>query len=77
MAESVMEQKVFDCIVEYIKEHGYSPSTRDLCEMTHSASTSSVHRYVHNLMDKGKIETDHEFGTPRALRVVGYEFRKL
>lgn len=77
MTESVIEQKVFDCIVEYMKEHDYSPSTRDLCEMTHLASTSSVHRYIHNLIDKGKIETDHEFGTPRALRVVGYEFRKL
>ena len=76
MAESVMEQKVFECIVEYIKEHKYPPSMRDLCEMTHLASTSSVHRYVHNLIDKGKIETDHEFGTPRALRVVGYDFVK-
>ncbi len=77
MAESVMEQKVFDCILEYMKEHGYSPSTRDLCEMSGLKSTSGVHRYIHSLMDKGKIETDHEFGTPRALRVVGYEFRKL
>lgn len=77
MKENVMEQKVFDCIVEYIKQHNYSPSMKDICELTGLKSTSNAHRYVHILMDKGKLETDHEFGVPRALRVVGYEFRKL
>lgn len=77
MTEYSPEQMIFDCIVKYIKEHGYSPSVRDLCEMSGYKSTSSVHKLVRGLIEKGKIETDHEFGTPRALRVVGYEFRKL
>lgn len=71
-----MEEKVFNAIVDYIKEHGYSPSFRDLCDLTGLKSTSNIHYYVHKLMDKGKIESDHEFGTPRALRVVGYKFIK-
>ena len=77
MVGSVMEQKVFDCIVEYIKEYNYPPSIRDLCKLTGLKSTSSVHRYVHNLMNKGKIETNGKFGISRALGVVGYKFRKL
>lgn len=77
MVGSVMEQKVFDCIVEYIKEYNYPPSIRDLCKLTGLKSTSSVHRYVHNLMNKGKIETNCKFGISRALGVVGYKFRKL
>lgn len=77
MSESIMEQKVFDCIVEYIKEYNYPPSIRELCKLTGLKSTSSVHRYVHNLMDKGKIETDHKLGMPRTLSVIGYKFRKL
>lgn len=77
MKESVMEQKVFNCIAEYIKEHNYPPSIRELCELTGIKSTSSVHRYVCDLIQKGKIETDSKIGTSRALRVVGYEFRKL
>lgn len=77
MRESIMEQKVFDCIVEYIKEHNYPPSMRDLCELTGIKSTSSAHKYVCNLIQKGKIETDGKIGASRALRVVGYEFRKL
>lgn len=77
MEEYSPEQMIFEHIVEYIKDHGYPPSVRDLCEMSGYKSTSSVHKLVRNLIKDGKIETDHEFGTPRALRVVGYEFRKL
>lgn len=75
--KGIMKEKVFDAIVDYIKEHQYPPSMRDLCELTCLKSTSSVYRYVQILMDEGKIESDHEFGTPRAIRVVGYEYRKL
>lgn len=71
-----MEEKVFNAIVEYIKEHGYAPSFSDLCNLTGLKSKSSVHKYVHNLIKKGKIESDHDFSTPRAIRVVGYEFVK-
>ena len=71
-----MEEKVFNAIVEYIKEHKYAPSVRELCDLTGLKSTSSVHRYIHNLIKKGKIESDHDFSTPRALRVAGYEFVK-
>lgn len=74
---SIMKEKVFSAIVEYIEEHKYPPSMRDLCDLTGLKSTSNVYRYVHILMDEGRIESDHEFGTPRALRVVGYEYQKI
>lgn len=71
-----MEEKVFNAIVAYIKEHKYPPSVRELCDLTGLKSTSSVHRHIHKLIKKGKIESDHGISTPRALRVVGYNFVK-
>lgn len=77
MKQGKMKEKVYNSIVEYTQKHKYPPSMRDLLELTGLKSTSSVYRYVHILMDEGRIESDHEFGTPRALRVAGYEYRKI
>ena len=37
------QKNLLRCIVKYQKAHGFSPSVRDLCEMTGVRSTSTVH----------------------------------
>ena len=37
------QENLLRCIVRYQEEHGFSPSVRDLCEMTGVRSTSTVH----------------------------------
>lgn len=68
--------KVYASIIEYVQEHGYAPTVREICELTGYKSTATVQRYLEKLKDSGRIETDKGFGTPRAIRVVGYKFVK-
>ena len=69
-------EKVYNAVVAYIQEHQYPPSVRELCDMTGLKSTSSIHAHITRLISDGRLETDSEPGTPRALRVPGYQFVK-
>ena len=51
------QQAVLDAIIEYFKTHGYSPTLRELTEMTGSNSLSAIHDYVNVLEKKGYITT--------------------
>lgn len=67
-------EKIKKFIILYIKEHGYSPSFKEIGEAVNLKSKSSVSNHIKKMMDSGMIETDGEFGTPRAIRVPGYRF---
>ena len=45
-------------IIFYIKEHGYAPTVREICEMTNLKSTSSVQSYLCKMFEEGELETD-------------------
>ncbi|GFN35401.1 LexA family protein [Tepidimicrobium xylanilyticum] len=62
------ESKLFDAIVKYIDENGYSPSIRELSEIVGFKSTSTVHRYLSKLEEKGYIERKEN--SSRALKVI-------
>ena len=47
------QKNLLRCIVNYQKAHGFSPSVRDLCEMTGVRSTSTVHAQLKALEEKG------------------------
>ena len=64
-------------IIEYICEHGYSPSVRDICEMTGLKSTCSVQWHLQVMFEKGILERDGVHGQTRAIRVPGYKFVKV
>jgi len=49
------QKDIYDGIVEYQKEHGFSPTVRELCRICGLASTSSVHSHLKALEDKGYI----------------------
>ncbi|WP_186292128.1 MULTISPECIES: LexA family transcriptional regulator [Bacillus] len=52
---TVRQQEVYDYIKIYIEENHFPPSVRDICDGTLLSSTSSVHRYLEILEQKGYI----------------------
>ena len=70
-------EEILQVIINYIEQHGYPPTTREIGEMTGIRSTSSVHAHLQRLLREGKIETDAGFGVPRAIRIPGYKFQKV
>lgn len=72
-----VDYKIRDYIVEYIKQHGYSPSIREIAEDMGYKSISCVQGHLQKMLKHGVIETDAGIGSPRAIRVPGYRFEKI
>lgn len=72
-----VRKRILGAIVSYIKEHGYAPTVREICDMVGLKSTSSVQSHLIRMLADGVIETDAGLGTPRAIRVPGYKFVKI
>lgn len=68
--------KVYGVIKEYIIEKGYSPSIREICQITGYKSTSSVHNHIQTLIREGRVivKEGMEPGTPRTLCLHGYHY---
>lgn len=49
------QQQVLDFIQAYVRDHGYPPSVRDICEGIGVRSTSTVHGYLTRLERGGYI----------------------
>lgn len=60
--------KIKKCIFDYVEEHEYAPSIREICEITEIKSTSTVQNYMKLLFLTGVLESEHE-GCPRAFRI--------
>lgn len=69
-----MKEKILKFITGYIKQHGYPPSRREIGEGVGLRSTSSVQSHIVSMLEAGMLESDDEYGTPRALRVPGMKF---
>lgn len=67
--------RIFAYIVGYFDSHGYAPSYKEIAYHCNLKSVSSVHAQIQKLIEVGKLGTDH-YGSPRALRLEGYEIRK-
>lgn len=72
-----VDYKIRDYIVEYIKQHGYSSSIREIAKDMGYKSTSSVQGHLQKMLKHGVVETDTGIGSPRAIRVPGYRFEKI
>lgn len=66
--------RILDFVIEYIKEHGYSPTTEEIGIGVDLKSKSTVNHHIHIMLDAGMLETDAEWGSARALRVPGMKF---
>lgn len=62
------DQEMYNIIMLYIAQNGFSPTIRELCTMTGLKSTSSVHNRLKKLENLGKIQKLSE--CPRTITVV-------
>ena len=67
---SKSQQKIFDYLKECAGE-GRVPSVREICEETGLSSTSTVHRHLKALEEKGLISREH--GVNRCIQINGME----
>jgi repressor LexA len=67
------QQEIWDFLVDYVDEHGYPPTVREIGEAVGLASPSTVHAHLANLERAGLLRRDPT--KPRALELVGREGR--
>lgn len=63
-----LREKIYTFIREYISEHGYSPSIRDIENATGAGSTAQVAYHVNKLVIQGRIT--YTPGLARTIRLV-------
>lgn len=61
------QEEILDFIKKRIKEKGYPPAVREICEATGLRSTSTVHGHLTRLEKKGYIKRDPS--KPRAIEI--------
>lgn len=71
-----IRERILQVVIEYIQEHGYPPTVREIGGMVGLKSTSSVQNHLKKMFENGMLETDNEFSQPRAIMVPGYKFVK-
>ena len=65
------QEKILAFIKQEVREKGYPPSVREICEAVSLKSTSTVHGHLQRLEKKGLLHRDEM--TPRAIEVLGEE----
>lgn len=66
-----VRQDILEYIKQYIRQHSYPPSRREIGDGVGLKSTASVQSHINRMLSEGILETDVEAGSPRALRVPG------
>ena len=67
-------KRVYDFILEFIMQNGYSPSVDEIAAGSGVSSKASVHECLLMLQMMGKIEMKRN--TARTIRLVGYKLVK-
>jgi repressor LexA len=62
------QQEIFDFVKQYVGEHGYPPTVRDIGKAIGLASSSTVHAHLANLERLGLLRRDPT--KPRAIEVL-------
>lgn len=70
-------KKIKQFIIQYMQEHGYSPTIREIGDAVGLKSSSSVFSHLQRMLKEGELETDAGLCSARAIRVPGYAFVKL
>src|SRR5256714_10985848 len=68
------QQEIWEFLVEYVDQHGYPPTVREIGEQVGLASPSTVHAHLANLERAGLLRRDPT--KPRALELIGRERRE-
>lgn len=62
-----IETIVYDKVINFIQEHRYPPTVRELQEICGFRSSSTAHSYLIRLEDKGLISRVRDI--PRAMKI--------
>ncbi len=65
------QREIYEYVCQYVDEHGYPPTVREIGEAVGLASPSTVHAHLANLERTGYLRRDPT--KPRALELVGRE----
>jgi repressor LexA len=68
-------ERIYQYIIKYISNMGYSPTIREIGDAVGLKSTSSVYTQLLKLENEGKIEMKP--CSCRTIKVVGYEYKKV
>lgn len=68
---SAVEQNVYYYLLDFLTEHTYQPSVREIGKRFQIKSTKTVSELLHSLERKGYIERDPS--RSRGVRLIGYE----
>ena len=69
------QQEIWNYLVEYVDQHGYPPTVREIGERVGLASPSTVHAHVANLERAGLLRRDPT--KPRALELIGRDHKEV
>jgi len=69
------QAEILDYIKRSIKERGYPPAVREICQAVKLSSPSTVHFHLNTLEKKGYIRRDPQ--KPRAMEVLGGDSQPL
>lgn len=67
---SPLERRVYHYLIDYLAEHTYQPSVRDIARRFRIKSTKSVAEIIEALAEKGYIERPE--GRSRGVKLIGY-----
>jgi repressor LexA len=59
MALTRRQKQVYDFLVQFIEDHGYSPSFEEIGAGLELTSLATVHKHVSNLEEKGLLKRDY------------------
>lgn len=68
-------KEIYLFLIRYFTKYGYAPSFKEIAESL-GISKATVQRHMRQLELDGLIATAHP-NTPRAFRLVGYEYQKV
>ncbi|NMA58420.1 transcriptional repressor LexA [Clostridium cochlearium] len=74
MARENKQEAIYEFIKEQLREKGYPPSVREICNAVGLRSTSTVHGHLKRLEQKGVIRRDPT--KPRAIEVLDHSIIK-
>ncbi len=63
------QRQVLDCIEQFVRANGYTPSYREIAEELGLSSPATVHQHIKTLCEKGVINTG-EHGIARSIELV-------
>ena len=67
---------VYNFCKDFILEHGYAPSVREIADAVGLKSSSSAFYHIQKLMEEGLLVKVEREGVSRAFTLAGYEVKR-